>query len=282
MSDTEWDNFVSEWESVYEDRVMMRNYNLSDDGELEELDYGNIHGWELDVMAWNNIVNDKVQKGELTKVEGEKPLADKAKERHSNMIQPVPLFYKCLDTLQNFFEIDVAPEIQDRTTVCTMVGYGFVDASKGDLGSMVDNGNGISYRIGVWGSDGQDKSSNWREFSNLVETLEQEVADGSLENSTLVMATDNSTAEACFYKGNSSSELLYNLVVRIRILHIKHSINLYITHMSGRRMQGHFKGSTQRGSDCRRLHAGLQPLGQNCLRSFTNITGLDTLLGWRS
>lgn len=174
-------------------------------------------------------------------------MRSKEKERHPKKIKVVPLFYKCLETLKQFFSTELAPITSDRSTTCSLVGYGFADASKGGLGSMIDKGDGISYRIGVWGTDSQEQSSNWRELCNLVESLEEEASDGSLNNSTLIIATDNTTAETCFYKGNSSSVKLYNLVVRVRLLQIKCGINLYITHVSGKRMQAQGTDGISRG-----------------------------------
>ena len=50
------------------------------------------------------------------------------------------------------------------------------------------------------------------------------------------MATDNSVLKAALYKGNSSSEKLFDLIVRLRIEELKHSCKLIATHVSGNRM----------------------------------------------
>ena len=68
----------------------------------------------------------------------------------------------------------------------------------------------------VWGDDGNGKSSNWRELTNLVETLEGEAREGRLQGCEVFVFTDNSTAEAAFFKGTSSSILLFDLVLRLR------------------------------------------------------------------
>jgi len=75
--------------------------------------------------------------------------------------------------------------------------------------------------MGIWGRDTEDNSSNYREFANLIETLETESANGSLDEAMLVVATNNSTVESAVYKGNSSNKKLFELVVRLRLLELK-------------------------------------------------------------
>ena len=45
------------------------------------------------------------------------------------------------------------------------------------------------------------ESSNYREFRNIVENIESQVADGSLLERELFMFIDNLTAKAAFFKG---------------------------------------------------------------------------------
>ena len=66
--------------------------------------------------------------------------------------------------------------------------------------------------------------------------MEEEVEQGRLNNSTIVMATDNSTVESALYKGNSSSQKLYDLVIRFRALELKSGSKFMVTHVSGKRM----------------------------------------------
>ena len=101
---------------------------------------------------------------------------------------------------------------------------------------MIDDGEHMKYRVGTWGPDEDSESSNWKEFSNVVEALEREAAEKTLSQSIVILATDNSTVEACFYKGNSSSRKLFELVLRVRCLELHHNFKLYITHVAGKRM----------------------------------------------
>ena len=57
------------------------------------------------------------------------------------------------------------------------------------------------------------QSSNWRdEFTNIVESLEDEGNMGNLINAEVFMFTDNSTVEACTDKGLSTSSKLLDLL----------------------------------------------------------------------
>jgi hypothetical protein len=64
--------------------------------------------------------------------------------------------------------------------------------------------------------------------------------------------TDNSTVEACLYKGNSSSPKLFKLMVRMRKLETAHNAKIVVSHVSGKRMikegaDGFSRGNTREG-----------------------------------
>ena len=118
-------------------------------------------------------------------------------------VTPVPRFSHCLKALSIFFEI-LTPPSQSVAKFHFLV-YGFVDASKSDLGSTKTWNNKMIVRMGTWGSDADYKSLNWREFTNLVEDLEKEERSGDLNDSCIILATDNVIVEGCLYKGKSSS-----------------------------------------------------------------------------
>ena len=138
--------------------------------------------------------------------------------------------------IKDFFEVETPPIITDRSTNIQMAVYGFVDASKSGFGSSIDYGNQVTYRMGIWGRDTENDSSNYREFANLVETLEMESQDGRLDGAMLIIATDNSTVESAIYKGNSSNEKLFDLIVRLRLLELKVGGKFIVSHVSGKRM----------------------------------------------
>jgi hypothetical protein len=82
----------------------------------------------------------------------------------------------------------------------------------------------------------REESSNYREFRNLVEMIESLVASGNLAGHELFMFTDNSTAEAAFFKGTSTSEKLFDLVLRLREIEMEGSLSIHVVHVSGSRM----------------------------------------------
>jgi hypothetical protein len=82
----------------------------------------------------------------------------------------------------------------------------------------------------------QERSSNFRELRNLVESLEAAINKGMLEDCEIFMFTDNSTAEAAYQKGTSSSESLFELVLRLRRLEMNGKCMIHLVHIAGTRM----------------------------------------------
>jgi hypothetical protein len=111
--------------------------------------------------------------------------------------------------------------------------YGFGDASGLAFGATIQIGDEIWYEYGQWSSEvTEERSSNWREFTNLVEFLERSVRRHGLQGSEIFIFTDNSTSEAAFWKGTSSSSpLLFDLVLRLRQLEMTHNIIVHVVHV---------------------------------------------------
>jgi hypothetical protein len=59
--------------------------------------------------------------------------------------------------------------------------------------------------------------------------------------------TDNSTAEEAYYKGNSPSRLLFELVLRLQRLEMHRNLILHITHVAGTRMMSQGTDGLSRG-----------------------------------
>jgi hypothetical protein len=150
------------------------------------------------------------------------------------------------------------------------VRYGFGDASGTGFGSTFTHQGEVVYRHGVWGSDGKGKSSNWRELHNLVATLELEAREGRLQGCEVFIFTDNSTAEAAFFRGTSSSELLFQLVLRLRKLEVHEQCLLHVVHVAGTRMIGQGADGLSRGNLTEGVMSGhpmtsFVPLGKSAL-----------------
>ena len=139
-------------------------------------------------------------------------------DNHSSMVKPVPIPFLCLKAFHRLFETNIPPIVVVRTSMFSVILYGIAEASGGGFSSTISDGNELRYRVANWGSDKENHSPNWREFANLVEALEFEAGEGKLSGTTIVLATYNSTVESCFYTGNSASEILFDLIIRIRTI----------------------------------------------------------------
>jgi hypothetical protein len=83
--------------------------------------------------------------------------------------------------------------------------YRFADALGSGFRSTFLVKDGTRYRIGTWDSDTKDCLSNYREFENVVEKLEEEAKEGHLHKALIFLYTRNSTVESALVKGNSCS-----------------------------------------------------------------------------
>ena len=112
-----------------------------------------------------------------------------------------------------------------------------MDASTAGFGSSFALPDGsLLFRHGLWGCDADSASSNFRELRNLVDSIEDGVSSGELADSELFILTDNTTAESCYYRGNSDNKHLFYLVLRLRKLEMSASLRLHVVHVAGTRM----------------------------------------------
>jgi hypothetical protein len=211
----------------------------------------NDEGWKLSESEWHSYLSMKVDKGELTQQEAD------LMEYKSNTPQPchppstIPLIpHLCDDiyALREFFELPLPPEIQARWHNIHLLLYGFADASGGGLGSTVTvPGSGIRCRVGVWGKDEENESSNYKEFENVVLTIEEEARQGMLNGASMYLFTDNSTVEGALFKGNTPSRKLFNLIVRFRKTQMEGDADVIVSHVSGTQMIAQGTDGVSRG-----------------------------------
>lgn len=116
--------------------------------------------------------------------------------------------------------------------------YCFGDASKSGFGFTLEIDGHVYYNYGQWNAQVDDLSSNWREARNLLDSLRRAVEDHKLRGLELYIFTDNTTAEATFWKGWSQDKLLSGIVLEMRKLEMEHDLLLHIIHVSGTRMIG--------------------------------------------
>ena len=222
----------------------------------------NEEGWKLSELEWIGHIESKVERGRLTRKEADNLMSE---INHCQPTTPlnvilVPRFHLCMKFLKGMFEGEKPPVVDVRSSSCTVMIYGFVDASGSGFGSTLLMKGNVKYRIGTWSNKEDQNSSNWREFENLVCEFEQAGEKGWLKNSLLLLATDNQVVESCLYKGNSTSPKLYDLIVRFKLAEIKFGVRVLVTHVSGKRMQVQGTDGVSRGS----LRSGVS-LGEDML-----------------
>jgi hypothetical protein len=187
----------------------------------------NPDGWKMSRKAWI----------ELVLINQHLDLPDNATETGTPQLTvAVPRLIDNLRALHSIFQSMDPPLISVRSSRCLEVRYGFGDASGTGFGSSFERQDGVFYQVGTWGPDQEDTSSNWKEFQNVVRAIELECETSKVKDTEVIFCTDNSTVEATFYKGSSTSPLLHQLVVRLRALQHKHGFRLTLVHVSGKRM----------------------------------------------
>ena len=82
----------------------------------------------------------------------------------------------------------------------------------------------------------------------MVCEVEEAGEKGWLTGGTVVLATDNQLVESALHKGKSSSEKLFELILRLRKVEMKFEIKLLITHVAGTRMMAQGTDGVSRGS----------------------------------
>jgi len=150
-------------------------------------------------------------------------------------VKAVPRLLDDLQAMAVLTEGDRAPMRIVRPRYKLHIKYGFGDASGAGFGATITTDEGIRIRFGVWGADENKQSSNYRELRNLVEALEDLWEKGELTGVEIFIFTDNSTAEATFYKGTSSNPLLFELVLRLKKLEMEAGAKIHLIHCAGTR-----------------------------------------------
>ena len=170
-------------------------------------------GWKMKSNA--RRINDDLKTTIINSNEeglfGSKTESDR-KFKVPKFVKAVPRLLEDLRALNSFFKDDVPPWRFIRGRLLVKAKYGFGDASKSSFGSTFQTNDGISYRYGTWGSDGQSKSSNFRELQNLAQSIEKEVKNKNMIGAEVFICTDNSAAECAYYKVTSSSKQLFNII----------------------------------------------------------------------
>ena len=203
-------------------------------------------GWKISDKSWMECLVAQRESGAISIADFENALDSQGTGCPAEVTASTRLGDD-VRSLTELFSAEKAPEVSLRSRSIVTVIYGFGDASGTGLGATFSCDLGFSFRIGVWGSDDSTQSSNWREFTNIVESLEEEAKSGNLDNAEVFMFTDNSTVESCSIRGTSSSIKLLRLVVRIRAITTAYDVRIHIFHVAGTRMIAQGTDGVSRG-----------------------------------
>ena len=123
----------------------------------------------------------------------------------SGLTPAVPRLLADIKALQQLTSSELPVLRVVRPTQVVQVYYGFGDAAgkgfgttiagdyncKAKLSPPAPNKHGLTYRLGIWDAQELLESSNWKEFTNLVVSTEEEAASGRLRNCEFFLFTDN-------------------------------------------------------------------------------------------
>ena len=210
-------------------------------------------GWKISKTAWLELIAGDISFEDENDIhmsfEDRKRsfLVKNTKDQPSEVI-PVPRLGRDLKALQTLFSLENPPLrlIRGSSVNCALFGFG--DASGGGFGSSWEVNKDTAYRFGTWSRSMDGESSNLRELMNLVETLEEMAEQDKLKGNEIFLFTDNSTSEAAFYSGSSSSEKLFDLVLRVKKLEMHHCTKIHIIHVAGERMKEQGSDGLSRGN----------------------------------
>jgi hypothetical protein len=194
-------------------------------------------------------------------------------------VKAAPRLAGDLEALQHLTSSVQPPRRRVRSAKTLEVYYGFGDASA--MGFMLDmevEGD-LFFRHGHWCDATAEASSNYRELKNLVDGLEELVRSGRVKDAEVFLFTDNSTAEAVFYRGNSTSRPLFELMLRLRKVEMDGGLNLRVIHVAGTRVVEQGTDGGSRGDLTQGVMAG-EPMLQYVPLHLTALERSSNLEDW--
>jgi hypothetical protein len=214
------DELEEEEEADFEDRVMWH---------LAEEQLGRTPSWSEDIA----------RDGDESKVK---------------FVDPVPRLRQDLEAMAQFLSLDTPVMIVLRPVRGVYnLAYGFVDASGEGFGGTLRGQPGPfqdqlrSARLGFWCSEISERSSNYREFRNLVEHIRQEAKLGRLAGLEVWIYTDNQVTESVWYNGTTTERSLFELILDLRQQAIEGNFVLHVVHVAGTRLIGEGTDGLSRG-----------------------------------
>jgi hypothetical protein len=210
-------------------------------------------GWKISRTAWmerlaGDVSFENENDIELSFEDRKRSFMKRQSSHHPEKVPIVPRLERDLSALNELFAPSKPTLRLVRGHAIQFALFGFGDASGGGFGSSWEKAGKVSYRFGTWGEDMDGESSNLREMTNLVDTLDEMGDQGALKGAEIFLFTDNSTSEAAYYNGSSKSEKLFNLVLRVKKLEMHRQAKIHIIHVSGERMKEQGSDGLSRGN----------------------------------
>jgi hypothetical protein len=109
-------------------------------------------------------------------------------------VKATPVFKERVEALRELLAPELPPCLTVRSVRILSIAWVWRYLGKGfGAAAQLRNSQEVSIRIGVWAWGESEESSNWREFTNVIEILEEEGAAGRLYKTEVYLFTDNST-----------------------------------------------------------------------------------------
>ena len=141
------------------------------------------------------------------------------------------------------------------------VGNEFVSARLGRVGQkcrLLAVGPTCRRHVGDFPSQGKE-SSNVREAENLTDRIERLGNDTALTDHEVFVMTDNTAVEGAYYKGQSPSAKLNDIIFRLHKAERDGGFILHVLHISGKRMKATGVDGLSRGDLTEGMLAGADP-----------------------
>jgi hypothetical protein len=152
------------------------------------------------------------------------------------LVIPVPHLGQDLKALLALNDSLVPPERAVRSKHLLQVCYGFGDAIEEGFGGIILLDGVAEWESGSYKEFYKTESSNRREFENLVQRLETFAQAHLGAVIEVFMFTDNYVTECAFFRGTSSSTILFYLVLRLCKLELHAGWKIHVIHIDGTRM----------------------------------------------
>ena len=173
-------------------------------------------GYKFYKWVYDSFINSGKRQGHIGYSSGYK-----ASDISPNMVKAVGKLFKHLSYLVELFKEDEPARKLILGAAVLEVFFIFGDASGSDFGLLRTEGISVGYQFGVWNEEGDGKSSNYKEFCNIVETLEEVGRKLNLQGREVFLYMYNMVSEIIAAAGSSKSEVLFNFVVQLHCLQMQ-------------------------------------------------------------